>query len=240
MIFEIKDLWVKVQGHDEFILKGVELSVGRGEVHVLMGPNGSGKSTLLKTIVGMPQYKIVRGSILFMGKEINDLQPYERAKMGIGIAFQSPPRIRVKTKYLVELITTKFKTRLLPYEEYNIGHLVNRDLYDGFSGGEKKRTEMYLTILQRPKLALLDEPDSGVDVDSLALIARGIEYLIEEGASILLVTHLGYILRYLDVVTKLHVMINGKIVYSGEPEKALDLILTHGYSYFMKGGASYG
>jgi len=236
MVFKVEDLWVKVQGHDKYILKGVDLSIGKGEVHVLMGPNGSGKSTLLKTIIGMPQYKIARGTILFMGKEVNNLKPYERAKMGIGIAFQSPPRIRVKTEYLIKLITTKFRTRLLPYEEYGISHLVSRDLYNGFSGGEMKRTEMYLTILQRPKLALLDEPDSGVDVDSLALIAKGIEQLMEEGASILLVTHLGYILKYLDVVTKLHVMINGKIVYSGEPEKALDLILTHGYSYFVKGG----
>ena len=236
MVFKVEDLWVKVQGHDKYILKGVDLSIGKGEVHVLMGPNGSGKSTLLKTIIGMPQYKIARGTILFMGKEVNNLKPYERAKMGIGIAFQSPPRIRVKTEYLIKLITTKFRTKLLPYEEYRISHLVSRDLYNGFSGGEMKRTEMYLTILQRPKLALLDEPDSGVDVDSLALIAKGIEQLMEEGASILLVTHLGYILKYLDVVTELHVMINGKIVYSDEPEKALDLILTHGYSYFVKGG----
>jgi len=236
MMFKVKDLWVKVQGHDKYILKGVNLSICKGEVHVLMGPNGSGKSTLLKTIIGMPQYKITRGAILFMGKEINNLQPYERAKIGIGIAFQNPPSIRVKTEYLVKLITTKFRTKPLPYEEYRISHLVGRDLYDGFSGGEMKRTEMYLTMLQRPKLALLDEPDSGVDVDSLALIAKGIEQLMEEGASILLVTHLGYILKYLDIVTELHVMINGKIVYSGEPEKALNLILTQGYSYFVKGG----
>jgi len=236
-LLEINDLWVKIPDQKEYLLRNIDLRINDGEVHVLMGPNGSGKSTLLKTIMGIPPYEVVRGSIKFMGKDITKLKPYERAKMGIGLAFQSPPRIYVKANYIVELMTRKFRTQRIPYSRFGIQHLIERNLYEGFSGGEIKRMELYITLIQRPKLALLDEPDSGVDVDSLSIIAEGIKELIENRSAVLLVTHLGYILKFigLEVVNRLHVMIDGTIVYSGNAEKALEIILSEGYDAFREG-----
>ncbi|RLF25263.1 MAG: ABC transporter ATP-binding protein [Thermoprotei archaeon] len=224
-LLEVKDLYVEASG--QVILQGINLGINEHEVHVLMGPNGAGKSTLLRVIMGDPRYKIVRGTIKFKGKTIDSLKPYERARMGIAMAYQTPPKVSVKLSYLLNKLGNPGSDDHL-IELLNLKHLLDRNLHYGFSGGEAKRAELLLTIKQRPELALLDEPDSGVDVDSLAVIGKAINELIEKGASILLVTHMGHILKYLKRVDVLHVIVGGRMAYSGDPE-FIDEILSKGY-----------
>ncbi|MHA1593893.1 MAG: ABC transporter ATP-binding protein [Candidatus Baldrarchaeia archaeon] len=233
-LLEVRDLSVRAGGKE--ILHGVNLSIREGDVGVLMGPNAAGKSALLKTIMGDPRYEIVRGSILFNGVKINDLKPYERVKLGIALAFQNPPRIGIKLGYFIDKLSEEFGSNAdSVIDELGIRQLVGRELFHGFSGGEMKKTELFITLLQRPRLALLDEPDSGVDIDSLSVIASMINRLIDAGSSVLLVTHTGHILRYLRRLDVIHVMINGKIVYSGDPS-IMEKILRYGYEKFEKYG----
>ncbi len=230
-LLRVEELYVSINNKE--ILKGVNLNLNNQEVHVIFGPNGSGKSTLLATIVGLPIYHIEKGRIIYMNEDISGLTPYERAKLGISIAFQNPPKINIRLNYLINQLIRRFKSSTsLSYEEVGIEHLLSRNLYYGFSGGEIKRVEVFLALLQRPRLALLDEPDSGVDVDSLKIIANIINELIEEGSSLIIVTHLGHILKYIEQVDKAHVLINGRIVYTDDPDKVTKIILREGYSYF--------
>ncbi len=219
------------------VLNDVNLEISKNEVHVLMGFNASGKTTLLRTIAGDPRCKVVDGRILFEGKDITNLKPFERARLGIALAFQSPPKIPSRTSYVFEKLMSKYgfeRERLVRYQEaLRASHLMSRALFHGFSGGEVKRVELLMVVVQRPKLALLDEPDSGVDVDSLAMIARLINELVDQGSAVLLVTHFGHVLRHLKRVDRLHVMHNGRIVYSGSPE-VIHEILDHGYEKFLK------
>lgn len=233
-LLEIKNLSVEVQGR--IVLKDINMKIGRHEVHVLMGPNGAGKSTLLRVIMGDPKYKIMRGSIIFEGKVINDLKVYERARLGIAMAFQNPPKVSVRLGYLLKSLSGKSYHSAV--DLLGVRYLLSRNLHDGFSGGEIKKVELLLVMEQMPKLALLDEPDSGVDIDSLSLISKTINNMMEKGVTILLITHLGYILKYLNRVDMLHVMIEGNLVYSGEVE-IVDEILTHGYNIFLKGREKY-
>ncbi|RLG82419.1 MAG: ABC transporter ATP-binding protein [Thermoprotei archaeon] len=230
-LLEVKDVSVNVDGN--LIVKKASLSVNEGEITVLMGPNGSGKSTLLYSIMGLSRYKVVNGRIIFNGVDITDLPSWKRALMGIALAFQNPPKIRVKLGYLSEKISSKYSSKELAEKliiDLNLAKLLNRDLHHGFSGGEIKRTELFLTMLQKPKIALLDEPDSGVDIESIKILADYINRLAENGTGILLVTHQGYILRYIDNLGKGYVMYNGMIICSGPAYEVFRKVSVYGYS----------
>ncbi len=233
-MLEVRGLRVVVSGSE--VVRGVDLRVGRGEVHVIMGPNAAGKSSLLAAIAGLRRYKVVSGKVLFEGRDVTYLPPDERARLGIALAHQIPPVIKgVRVRDVVTALVRKYGVgnsgslaSLL-----RVGELMDRYLFLGFSGGERKRLELYLTSLQRPKLAMLDEPDSGVDVDSLSSIAEAIAELVRLGSSVLLVTHTGYILERLSKLCDVdyaHVMVRGRIVYSGLADEVVPLIMKHGYS----------
>lgn len=232
---EVEDLSVEVSGRR--VLNGVNLKVPRGEAHVLFGPNGSGKSSLILSILGFPNYRIVSGRIFFNGKDIGGMPINERVKLGIGVAFQSPPVIRgvklrdILRSFVGEEDQAKRESRLLAKVNIPEGFL-DRDLNLGFSGGEMKRSEILQILAQKPDFLLLDEPDSGVDVENLELIGKLLNGFLR-GRSGLLITHLGYILRYVEV-KRAHVMLKGSIACSGEPVEILDHILREGYRWCEK------
>lgn len=241
-LLEIVDLYVEVGGRE--ILKGVSLSVNPGEVHVLLGPNGSGKSTLVNAVIGSPNVRVVKGRIYFKGIDITNMPAYERVKMGIGVAFQHPPKIRgVKLRDLLERVASKLGggadieglASLVKMQEH-----LDRDVNVGFSGGELKRSEVLQLLVQSPEFALLDEPDSGVDVENLTVIANAINELCELNLkpsmrikAAILVTHLGYILSYVKA-DRAHVLLNGRIACSGKPSEILEQIMKHGFEGCVK------
>ncbi len=206
------------------ILKGVNLTVKPGEFHVIMGPNGSGKSTLALTIAGHPRYKVTGGRITFNGRDITDMPAYERAREGIFLAFQQPHEVEgVRIIEFLQQILGELRgmdgaeahdliiktAREMWFSEDDLYRSINV----GFSGGERKRLELLQAVLVRPKLLILDEPDSGVDVDSMSLISRKIEELNKEGTSVILITHYGRILKHLDPEElRVHLMKDGRIV----------------------------
>jgi Fe-S cluster assembly ATP-binding protein len=202
-VLEVKNLTVNVEGKS--ILRNVSFSLKAGESHILFGPNGSGKTTLISTLMGLPSYDVVSGTIHFLKEDITQKSVEERAKLGLVVSFQNPPEITgVKLVDLLKLCLGKktedaFSTdeqKLI--EAFRLTEFLNRDLNVGFSGGEKKRSEILQLIFLKPKLLLLDEPDSGVDVESLRLIATEIQnYLEKSGASALVITHKGDILEYI-------------------------------------------
>lgn len=217
MLLEIKNLSVKV-GEKE-ILSSVDLSLEKGELSFLTGPNGSGKSSLLNTIIGIPRYEAQSGEVFFDGKDLLKLSLTERAKAGIGIAFQSPPKIKgLVLKDLVKLISQKFGTSQEIVEYYvdflRLRELLERDVYVNFSGGEMKRVELLTLLVQKPKLALIDEPDSGVDVENVKIISYAIKELLSQGTSALIITHTGSIIKYIQDA-KAYVMLSGRIVCFG-------------------------
>ncbi|OYT61848.1 MAG: hypothetical protein B6U69_02800 [Thermofilum sp. ex4484_15] len=232
-MLEIKDLNVGAEGRT--IVRGVTLTLRNGELHLLMGPNGAGKSTLLKAIMGLSPYEIIKGIIIFNGEDVTNLKPYERAKRGLALAHQYPPKLKIRSGYLLKRLANKYghsndslrEIREL-IKELGLSHLLNRELYRDFSGGEVKKFELLTLIVQKPKVALLDEPDSGIDLDSIRKLAYLISKLVEEGTSVLLVTHTGHIVKYLHKVNKLHVMTYGRLVYSGGVD-VLPAILEKGY-----------
>lgn len=236
---KIKDLVVDIE--QQHILNGINLEVPKGEVHAVMGPNGAGKSTLAKTLMGHPNYEIVGGEISLDGQELNQLEPEERSLLGMFLAFQYPVAIPGVTvaNFLRTALNAHRKAkdpqdkgipilefRKLLTEKMNflkMDHsMAGRYLNDGFSGGEKKRIEILQLAVLEPCMAILDETDSGLDIDALRIVAEGIESLKSEKMGILLITHYQRILNYLrpDVV---HVMVDGKIVESGGPDLALKL-----------------
>ena len=226
---KVQNLHVSVEGKE--VIRGVDLTIRSGEVHVLMGPNGSGKTTLSLAIMGHPKYKITEGKILLDNEDITGLETYEKARRGIFLAFQNPIEIGgVKLSTLLTLEVNKvLGSSVKPEETISLVKSVaksvglseaflNRNVFEGFSGGEKKRTEIAQMILLRPKIALLDEPDSGVDVDGLKVISDAIKKLLDENKTgFLIITHYRRILEYVrpDYV---HVMYRGKIVASGGEE----------------------
>jgi Fe-S cluster assembly ATP-binding protein len=230
---EIKDLHVSVEGKE--ILKGVDLTIGEGEIHALMGPNGSGKSTLANTIMGHPKYKIEKGEILFNGENILNLTPDKRAKLGLFLGFQYPLEISGVSLFNFLKTTSnslksngekmsaiqfqklmKDKMSSLKMDE----SFMERYLNEGFSGGEKKKSEILQLMVLGPKIAILDETDSGTDVDALKDIADGINKVAEmQKTGILLITHYNRILQYIKP-NFVHVLINGKILKSGGGELA--------------------
>lgn len=242
-ILQIVDLHVKVE--DKEILKGVNLEINAGEIHAIMGRNGSGKSTLSYTVMGHPRYKVVSGKMLYKGQEIAEMSPDERAKLGIALAFQYPVAIPgVSVSNFLRKTTNARRGKDIPVKEFrqelkaamaNLGvkdEFLSRYVNDGFSGGEKKRLEILQLQLLKPSLAVLDETDSGLDIDALKTVSEGVNKLVNEETAVLLITHYQRMLDYVkpDFV---HVFQDGKIVASGDKDLALELE-SRGYDWVTK------
>lgn len=248
-LLQIRDLHVTVEDEEIEILKGVDMEVDGGEIHALMGPNGSGKSTLAKVISGHPSFVVSEGEVLYRGENVLEMEPDERARAGIFMAFQYPsevPGVSISNFLRTalnagrdeedEISVFDFRSRLkealqlLEMDESFAGRYVN----EGFSGGEKKRNEILQMAVLRPTLALLDETDSGLDIDALQVVADGVNRVARENEEmgVLLITHYQRILNYIRP-DRVHVMIGGKVVESGGPELA-EQLEEHGYDRFRE------
>ncbi|BDQ03143.1 Fe-S cluster assembly ATPase SufC [Ignavibacterium sp.] len=248
MLLEIKNLHASIDGNE--ILKGIDLKVDAGEVHAIMGPNGSGKSTLASVLAGKEEYEVTEGEIWYNGKNLLELSPEDRAREGVFLAFQYPVEIPgvsntnlLKTavneirKYRGEeeldamefLELLKEKSKLVELDQKFLSRSVN----EGFSGGEKKRNEIFQMAVLNPKLAILDETDSGLDIDALRIVANGVNKLRSKENAIIVVTHYQRLLNYI-VPDFVHVLYKGKIVKSGGKELALELE-EKGYDWIKNG-----
>ncbi len=240
LLLEITDLAVEV--NEKEILSDIDLYINEGTTHVLLGPNGSGKSTLFMSILGFPKYKVTNGEIIFKGEDITNLSTTERVKMGIGVSFQNPPAIRgIKLKDLLKIEHHESSKELSP-EMTEIStklkfddKFLERDVNLGFSGGEVKRSEILQLLAQKPDFIMFDEPDSGVDIENVELLAEEINTLLDKDKkpglrerSGLLITHLGYILNFVGADTA-HVLMDGKIACSGNPSEILEDIRKEGF-----------
>jgi Fe-S cluster assembly ATP-binding protein len=248
----IKDLHVSVDGN--LILKGVDLTVGKGEIHALMGPNGSGKSTLAYSLMGHPQYEVEQGEVWFKGENVLEMAPDERGRLGLFLAFQYPVTIPGVTlaNFLRSTINAKRGTnnggepisipefRKLMMEKLNLLEMdtafAGRYLNEGFSGGETKRAEVLQMAVLQPEIAILDETDSGLDIDALKIVAEGVNKLIGPNMGALLITHYQRILQYIEP-DKVHIMVGGRIVMEGGAELAADLE-ARGYDWVREGVAA--
>jgi Fe-S cluster assembly ATP-binding protein len=242
-ILQVKDLHVAVE--DKEILKGVNLTINAGEIHAIMGRNGSGKSTLSYTLMGHPRYKVTSGQMLYKGQEIDDMSPDQRAKAGIGLAFQYPVAIPgVTVSNFLRHAVKAVRGKDIPVKEFRaelkvlMGKLgvkdefLSRYLNDGFSGGEKKRLEILQLSLLNPTLIILDETDSGLDIDALKTVSEGVNALASGDNAILLITHYQRMLDYIKPHF-VHVFQDGKIVASGDSQLALELE-ARGYDWVTK------
>lgn len=233
----IKNLHAGIEGNE--ILQGIDLNVKPGEVHAIMGPNGSGKSTLASVIAGKEDYDVTEGEILFSGEDISELDPEERAHKGVFLSFQYPveiPGVSVTNFIRTAINETRKAQKLeempgaemlkLIREKADLLEIdrrfLSRSLNDGFSGGEKKRNEIFQMAMLNPKLAILDETDSGLDIDALRIVANGVNKLKSKDNAIVLITHYQRLLEYI-VPDYVHVLMNGKIVKSGGKELAYKL-----------------
>ncbi|HZI18432.1 MAG TPA: Fe-S cluster assembly ATPase SufC [Pyrinomonadaceae bacterium] len=236
-MLEIRNLRATVDGKE--ILRGIDLEVNRGEVHAIMGPNGSGKSTLAKILAGHPAYEVTGGEVLFEGRDLLELEPDERAREGVFLAFQYPVEVpgvsnaqflrlayNEKRKHLGEEELDPLEFKDLLTERAKIvemeASLMSRSVNEGFSGGEKKRNEILQMAVLEPKLAVLDETDSGLDIDALRVVADGVNKLRTPDNAVVLVTHYQRLLNYI-VPDFVHVLYKGRIVRSGGRELALEL-----------------
>src|SRR6476646_10629672 len=237
MLLEVKDLHAGIDGKE--ILKGLNLQVKKGEVHAIMGPNGSGKSTLSKVVAGHPSYEVISGEVLYEGKNLLELEPDERARDGIFMAFQYPVEVPGVSNSQFLRLAYNEKMKHLGQEELDplefndylkekakivemSSEFFKRSVNEGFSGGEKKRNEILQMAVLEPKLAILDETDSGLDIDALRIVAEGVNTLRSSENAIILVTHYQRLLNYI-VPDFVHVLVDGRIVRSGGPELALEL-----------------
>ena len=233
-LLEVKGLSAEIAGNQVFT--GIDMAIEEGESNILFGPNGSGKTSLLLTILGVPDFKVTSGKIIFQGNDVTDKPLDERARMGMGVGFQQPPEVTgVKLKELLKICENDDPSNDLSPEAKTMAErlmltdYLERDVNVGFSGGERKRAEVMQLLLMKPKLLLLDEPDSGVDVESLKLIAGEIqEYLKREKASALIITHQGYILDYIEA-ERACVFMEGGMYCQGSPKKILADIMDKGY-----------
>ncbi len=253
----VKDLHVAVEGKE--ILKGLNLEVRKGEIHALMGPNGSGKSTFANTLMGHPRYQVTQGDILFKGQSVLKMEPDARARAGLFMAFQYP--VAIPGVSVANFLRTAINARLAPPETNGAGAMpqkrgippkefrdllrskmallkmddsfAGRYLNDGFSGGEKKRAEILQMALLKPEIAIMDETDSGLDIDALRVVADGVNALAGPQIGILVITHYQRILNYIKP-HRVHVMVDGKIEVSGGPELALKLE-SKGYDWVKEG-----
>ena len=241
-LLDIKGLHAGVEGKE--ILKGLSLTVGKGEVHVILGPNGSGKSTLMNVIMGHPKYEVTAGSIAFEGEDITQLKTFERARKGLFLSFQTPeeiPGISVENMIrTAKQAVSGERVKLLPFRkklkemmaELKIKpEYADRYLNVGFSGGEKKRNEILQLLMLDPKLALLDETDSGLDVDAVQIVSEGVAKFHNEDNSCLIITHNTRILEKLTV-DRVHVLMNGTIVEEGGAE-LIEEINRRGFTHIL-------
>jgi Fe-S cluster assembly ATP-binding protein len=245
MMLKIKNLHASVDGNE--ILRGIDLEIGAGEVHAIMGPNGSGKSTLARVLAGHEAYQVTAGQVLFDGRDLLEMDPEDRAREGVFMAFQYPVEIPGvgNTYFLKAALNAVRKHRGLPdmdaieflkmvrgkmkLVQMDEG-LLNRPVNEGFSGGEKKRNEIFHMAVLEPRLAVLDETDSGLDIDALRIVADGVNTLRQADRSFLLITHYQRLLDYI-VPDFVHVLVDGRIVRSGGKELALELE-AQGYASF--------
>lgn len=236
-MLEIKDLHASINGKE--ILKGINLTVNEGEIHAIMGPNGSGKSTLSSVLVGNPAFEVTKGSVTFYGKDLLEMAPEDRSREGIFLSFQYPVEIpgvsmvnfmraavneHRKYKELPPISASEF-LKLMREKRAVVeldNKLANRSVNEGFSGGEKKRNEIFQMAMLEPKLSILDETDSGLDIDALRIVANGVNLLKKPDNATIVITHYQRLLDYIkpDVV---HVLYKGRIVKTGGPELALEL-----------------
>ncbi len=243
-MLEIKNLHARIEGNE--ILKGIDLVVKPGEIHAIMGPNGSGKSTLANILAGREEFEVTEGEILFFGKNLLEMAPEERAREGLFLAFQYPVEIPgvSMANFLKEAVNEIRKHRQLPpldtrqflqrmREKLKLVEMdekfLSRSVNDGFSGGEKKRNEIFQMAMLEPRLAILDETDSGLDIDALKIVANGVNRLRTNENAFIVVTHYQRLLNYI-IPDFVHVLYNGKIVESGDRELALHLE-EHGYDW---------
>jgi Fe-S cluster assembly ATP-binding protein len=235
-MLKVQDLWVSVG--DRQVLKGVHFSMNYGEINMLFGPNGAGKTTLMMTLMGFPRYKIEQGKIYFKGEDITDKDLHERARLGLGVSFQRPPTVRgVTLRKIIDIIAgnSSQKERIDEnIERLNLSGHLDRGLNDGFSGGEMKRSELLQLMIQRPDLVLIDEPESGVDIENIALVGEAINALLgkdkvkdpKRGA--IIITHTGYILDFVNA-DKGYIVFDGNLVCRGNPRDILAEIKKYGY-----------
>ena len=241
-LLEIKGLHAGVEGKE--ILKGLDLSINKGELHVILGPNGSGKSTLMNIIMGHPKYEVTEGHIQFEGADIQALKTFERARKGIFLSFQTPEEIpgitvenmlrtakQAMTGTTVKILAFRKKLKAMMEELKMDPAYAERYMNVGFSGGEKKRNEILQLLMLEPKLALLDETDSGLDVDAVQIVSSGVSKFHNDENSCLIITHNTRILEKLKV-DKVHVLMNGRIVEEGGPE-LIDEINHRGFTHIL-------
>ena len=244
-LLEIKDLYVNAEEKEN--LKGLNLNINKGEVHVIMGPNGAGKSTLANVILNNPEYKKIKGQVTFEGEDISNLSTDKIAKKGIFMSFQSPEEIpgistlnflKVAKKSIEDkpVKIFEFKDTVKKYvDELNMNQkLIDRNLNVGFSGGEKKKNEILQMLVLNPKIAILDETDSGLDIDAVKTVSKGIQMYKSDENAVLIITHNMKILQNLKV-DYVHVLIDGKIVKTGTSELAKE-IEKEGFSKYKKAG----
>jgi Fe-S cluster assembly ATP-binding protein len=236
-MLQIKNLHASVEGNE--ILRGIDLEIPRGEVHAIMGPNGSGKSTLARVLAGQEAYEVTAGQVLFEGQDLLDMDPETRAREGVFMAFQYPVEIPgVSNTYFLKaalnavrkhrgltevdavdfLSLVRQKMKMVQMDE----GLLHRPVNEGFSGGEKKRNEIFHMAVLEPRLAILDETDSGLDIDALRIVSEGVNALRNPDRSFLVITHYQRLLNYI-VPDRVHVLVDGRIVRSGGKELALEL-----------------
>jgi len=252
VVLEIKDLHVKREGKE--ILKGVNLKTGPGEVHAIMGPNGSGKSTLASTMLGHPKFEVTQGDILLDGESILKLKAHERAKKGLFLGFQYPTEVSgvgfshfLRTSYnaLSKALQGDDREVFITVREFqnylkkNINavglkdEFLSRYLNEGFSGGEKKRSEVLQMTVLRPKISILDEPDSGLDIDAVQAVAKSISQASGKDSTTIIITHYARILNFLDKLDFVHVFADGKIIKSGDATLAAELE-EKGYEWLLE------
>lgn len=235
-LLEVSDLSVVVGR--ERILDGVSLAIGAGEVHVLLGPNGSGKTTLLMAVMGMPGYRVTGGSIRLRGREITAWTVDERSRAGIALAFQKPPSVRgitlrSLTEFILEAAPGGNGRSVVLAESVRLQSCLNRELNVGLSGGETKRSELLQLLCLAPEVSLFDEPESGVDLDNIAVVGKAMRTVLGIGGERsrkagLIVTHTGHILRYVPADAG-HVLVRGSIVCRGHPQILFEDIRKHGF-----------